>query len=123
MRLLHRLRTRASGLLGRAVLLWFVLSLGGAAASQLMNPQSLERVCSSAGIATALIQTGDGPIKINATHFDCPMCALTGAPPPVASALPPSQPQPLGQALQPIPAARIATATAAPLPARGPPAR
>ncbi|GAA4357333.1 hypothetical protein GCM10023165_51140 [Variovorax defluvii] len=107
--------------LGRLVLLWFVLSLGAAIASPVVNPQALELVCSSAGAIKVVVQTDDGVQEIGASHLDCPLCLLTGAPPPaVRQALP--HPLPLGHAVQPIPAARIAAATAAPLPARGPPA-
>jgi hypothetical protein len=61
-----------------------------------------------------------GAQELGATHMDCPLCLLTGAPPPaLVAALP--HPLPLAHAVQPIPAARIAAATAAPLPARGPP--
>ena len=49
-------------------------------------------------------------------------CALAGAPPPPAPVCAVGHEQPLGHALQPIPAARFVAAAAAPLPARGPPA-
>ncbi|WP_077003100.1 DUF2946 family protein [Variovorax sp. KK3] len=107
--------------LGRLVLLWFVLSLGAAIASPVVHPQALELVCSTAGAVKVVVQGEDGVQELGATHLDCPMCLLTGAPPPSSvSALP--HPLPLAHAVQPIPAARIAAATAAPLPARGPPA-
>jgi hypothetical protein len=107
--------------IGRLVLLWFALSLGVAVASPLVNPQDMELVCSSAGAIKAVVQTEDGAQELGATHMDCPLCLLNGAPPPaLVAALP--HPLPLAHAVQPIPAARIAAATAAPLPARGPPA-
>jgi hypothetical protein len=107
--------------LGRLVLLWFALSLGAAIASPVVHPQALDLVCSSAGAIKVVVQTEDGVQDLGATHLDCPMCLLTGAPPPAPpQALP--HPLPLAHAVQPIPAARIAAATAAPLPARGPPA-
>ena len=107
--------------LGRLVLLWFALSLGAAIASPIVHPQALELVCSTAGAIKVVVQTEDGAQDLGATHLDCPMCLLTGAPPPAPlQALP--HPLPLAHAVQPIPAARIAAATAAPLPARGPPA-
>ncbi len=121
--LLHHLRLLARALPGRALLLWFVLSLGAAAASPLVNPQALELVCTSAGVMKLVVR-GDGgdaqPLKVGA-HADCPLCAPV-APPPV--------PAP-GTAPQAAPAGlRIALAGAdgppparasAPLPARGPP--
>ncbi|MBT2321611.1 hypothetical protein J7E62_04465 [Variovorax paradoxus] len=109
------------GHIGRMVLLWFVLSLGAAVASPVVNPQALELVCSSAGAVKVVVQTDDGAQELGMSHMDCPLCMLTGAPPPTPVVALPS-PLPLGHAVQPIPAARIAAATAAPLPARGPPA-
>jgi hypothetical protein len=107
--------------LGRLVLLWFVLSLGAAIASPVVNPQAMEVVCSSAGAVKVVVKTDDGAQELGASHLDCPLCVLTGAPPPALPVVQLPQPQPLGHALQSIPAARIAAATAAPLPARGPP--
>lgn len=108
--------------LGRLVLLWFVLSLGVAIASPVVNPQAMELVCSSAGAVKVVVKTDDGAQELGGSHLDCPLCVLTGAPPPAPAVVPLPQPQPLGLAVQSIPAARIAAATAAPLPARGPPA-
>ncbi|SFM98987.1 DUF2946 family protein [Variovorax sp. OV329] len=108
--------------LGRLVLLWFVLSLGVAVASPLVNPQSMELVCSSAGAIKMVVKTDDGARELGANHLDCPLCTLTGAPPPAVDAARFVHPLPLGHAVQSIPAARLAAATAAPLPARGPPA-
>ncbi|KTT15386.1 DUF2946 family protein [Pseudacidovorax intermedius] len=116
---LHRL---ARGLLGRAVLLWFALSMGAAIASPMVHPQAMELVCSAMGAVKVVVKTDDGVREIGATHMDCPLCVSTGAPPPAAPLLQLPQAQPLGLALQPIEAARLAAATAAPLPARGPPA-
>jgi len=119
---LQRFRPLVHGLLGRAVLLWFALSMAAAIASPIVHPQAMELVCSAAGAVKVVVQTDDGVQELGATHFDCPMCLLTGAPPPAPAVLRLPQPQPLGHALQPIVAARLAQATAAPLPARGPPA-
>ncbi len=123
-RLLHHLPLvagrRAGVGLVRAVLLMFVLSLGVAIASPVVKPQAMELICSGTGIVKAIVHTDDGVQEMGAGHLDCPLCVLGGAPPiPAAVALPTLQP--LGHAVQPIPAARIAAATAAPLPARGPP--
>ncbi|WP_399683120.1 DUF2946 family protein [Xenophilus sp.] len=118
----HRFCLLARGLLGRAVLLCFALSLGAAVASPLVHPQAMELVCSASGAVKLVVKTDDGAQEMGATHLDCPMCLLAGAPPPAPAALALPHPQPLGHALQPIEAARLAAATAAPLPARGPPA-
>lgn len=113
-------RRPAVGLV-RGLLLMFVLSLGVAIASPIVKPQAMELICSGAGVIKAVVHTDDGVQEMGAGHMDCPLCVLSGAPPiPSSVALPTVQP--LGHAVQPIPAARIAAATAAPLPARGPPA-
>lgn len=106
----------------RFVLAWFVLSLGVAMASPVVHPQEMELVCSAAGAIKVIVQTDDGARELGASHLDCPMCVLTGAPPPVAQADYVPGILPLGHAVRSIPAARLAAATAAPLPARGPPA-
>ncbi len=115
----HALRT--GGFLGRWVLLWFVLSLGAAIASPLVQPRAMELVCSSAGAIQVVVQGDDGAQALGAAQADCPLCVPGGAPPPGVAAITLPSPLPLGRAVQPIPAARIAAATAAPLPARGPP--
>ncbi len=120
MHALHR-STRSIALAGRSVLLWFVMSLGVAVASPLVNPQSMELVCSAAGSIKVVVHTEDGAKEMGASHMDCPLCVLTGAPPPAMTAPAFDLPLPLGRVVQPIPAARLAAATAAPLPARGPP--
>jgi hypothetical protein len=112
LRLAHRL--------ARLVLVWFVLSLGVAVASPMVHPQAMELICSGSGAIKVLIKTDDG-VKEAASHtLDCPLCAVSGTPPPVAHvAIEPVQS--LSHVLRPIPAAHIAWLTAAPLPARGPP--
>ena len=104
-----RLPSRSLGLIGRWVLLWFV------------HPQSMELVCSGAGPIKVVVHTEDGARELGASHMDCPLCVLTGAPPPAMVAPAFDLPLPLGRVVQSIPAARLAAATAAPLPARGPP--
>lgn len=114
--------TRTFSALRLWVLAWFMASMGVAIASPLVNPQSIEVICSGAGTIKLLVQTDDGTVEMGATDMDCPLCATPGAPPPApaASILPR---HPLAHAVQPVEAARIAAATAAPLPARGPPTR
>lgn len=103
------------------VLLWFVASLGVAIASPVVHPRAMELVCSSAGAVKVIVHTDDGAQEMGVSHMDCPLCMLAGAPPPTPVISIPRV-LPLAHAVQPIPAARIAAATAAPLPARGPPA-
>lgn len=111
----HRLRRLCS-----LVLLWFVASLGVAMASPVVHPRAMELVCSAAGAVKVIVHTDEGTQDMGMGHMDCPLCMLAGAPPPTP-VLPMPSILPLALAVQPIPAARIAAATAAPLPARGPP--
>ncbi|MDH6590715.1 hypothetical protein M2165_000604 [Variovorax sp. TBS-050B] len=116
---MHALRTLR--FLRRLVLAWFVGSLMAAGASALVNPQAIELVCSAAGAVKLVVQSDDGPAEMGVAGMHCPLC-MVSAPPPAAVSLALPTPLPLGRALQSIPAARIAAATASPLPARGPPA-
>jgi hypothetical protein len=111
---------RRLAFLHRWVLALFVMSLGIAAAAPVVHPQALELVCSSAGAVKVIVHTDDGVQEQGRTAMDCPLCAAAGAPPGVAAPHLPSPP-PLAYAVQSIPSARIAGATRAPLPARGPP--
>ncbi len=115
---MNALRTFAA--LRLLVLAWFVASMGVAIASPLVNPQAIEVICSGAGTIKLLVQTDDGAVEMGSMGMDCPMCSIAGAPPAIPPAFVPL-PQPLAHAVQPVEAARIAAATAAPLPARGPP--
>ncbi len=104
----------------RWVMAWFVLSLGVAVASPIVHPQVVVWVCTGVGTVTAIVQSDDGVPPAGLAHGDCPLCVLAGPPSqPPAVALPVVLP--LSRAVQSIAAARIAAATAAPLPARGPP--
>ncbi|MEZ5605851.1 MAG: hypothetical protein R3E52_01655 [Burkholderiaceae bacterium] len=118
---LQRLRRHAAGLLGRALLLWLALTLGAATAAPLVNPPTLELVCTSAGALTLVAHDGDGAPGMGAAHLNCPMCLPAGAPPPVAPAVLPALPQPPRHTRATAPATRRAAASAPPLPARGPP--
>ncbi|WP_284415288.1 DUF2946 family protein [Acidovorax sp. SUPP3334] len=107
--------------LRRWVLACFVGALLAAVASPLVHARAMEWICSTAGMVKVYVQTDDGPVEMGQTAMDCPLCMPHGAPPPVVAMQTLPQPLPLGHAVQAIPAARIAAATAAPLPARGPP--
>ena len=115
---MHRLRSAHH--LARLVLVWFALSLGVAVASPLVNPQALELICTGTGIMKVLVQTDDGVKELSSVMLDCPLCAHSAVPPPVVQKMA-EAPHPLAYALRSVPAAHIATRTAAPLPARGPP--
>lgn len=109
--------------LTRLVLVWFVLSLGVAVASPLVNPQDTLLVCTGAGAMKVLVKADDGSTReVAQTTTDCPLCVLASAPPPAVQ-VQVAPPCPLDFALQSILSAHIAARTAAPLPARGPPQR
>jgi Protein of unknown function (DUF2946) len=116
--LLQTLR-RATALV-RWVLLGFVLSLGVAIASPIVNPQASQLICSASGGMKIIVTTADGSTEVASQSMDCPLCVSIIAPPPVLKST--FEPvQALSYALQPIPAAIIAQRTAAPPPGRGPP--
>ena len=106
--------------LTRFLLVWFALALGVAMASPLVSPKSIDVVCSSGGVMK-MVASDDGDQAPSSSAMDCPLCmSLAFAPAPAnAQAVKPS---PLSHALHPIAAAHIASATAPPLPSRGPPA-
>ena len=107
--------------LTRFVLVWFALALGVAMASPLVSPQSIDMVCSSGGVMKLVVTDEGDQAQPASQSMDCPLCmSLAFAPAPAnAQAVKPS---PLSHALHPIAAAHIASATAPPLPSRGPPA-
>lgn len=103
------------------VLAWFMASLGVSSAAPMVQPQTMHLICSGTGAILLLMQSDDGSVeKMGSSGMDCPLCSPAGAPPAVYT-VDLITPPPLAHALRPIEAARIAAATAAPLPARGPP--
>jgi len=116
---MHLLRTLA--LLPRLALAWFALSQGVAAASPFVHPQRVEMVCSDGASVKLVLTTDEGTQELDASAMHCALCLPAGAPPPHPVVPTVSMPLPLAHAFQSIPAARIAAATAAPLPGRGPP--
>lgn len=119
---------RPSFWLSRLVLAWFALTLGVSVAAPFVHPQSLELVCSTSGEAKwvrvgvdADADADQDAAGASHQHIDCGLCLSVSAPlPPALLRLSLSQ-QSLSYALRPVPAAHIASATRAPLPARGPP--
>ena len=104
----------------RWVLAWFLLALGVAVASPIVQPQAMEVVCSSAGAARILVQTEEGPVELGTQGFDCPLCLLAG---PAPAAISPGIHAPArwrSLVMRPA-AAPVLTAMAVSPPARGPP--
>lgn len=111
---------RRAHFLVRLVLAWFVLSLGAAIASPIVNPQGMELICSATGGAKLLVKSDDGSGPAGPHSLDCPLCLIGSALPPPDTA--PSRLESF--AAQSVPAGRdapIALHSAAPPPSRGPP--
>jgi len=108
--------------LTRFVLVWFALSLGVAMASSLVAPKATELVCTSGGMLKLVAVDGTDSAAPSHGQLDCALC-MPMALPPAPCAVPLLQISPLSHALQPVAAAHIASATAPPLPSRGPPAQ
>lgn len=122
---------RRARLLARFVLAGFLLALGAAIASPIVQSQPLELICSGGTVKlVALGDSGDsanddsaGQARAHAGHLlDCPLCMPEGAPlPAVATAV--LHDAPTASLLHPLVLSpRIALRAAAPLPPRGPPA-
>jgi len=108
--------------LTRFVLVWFALSLGVAMASSLVAPKATELVCTSGGMVKLVAVDGTDSAAPSHAQMDCALC-MPVALPPAPCVVSWVQPSPLSHALQPTAAAHIASATAPPLPSRGPPAQ
>jgi hypothetical protein len=104
----------------RWVLACMVLALGVSVASPLVNPQSMELVCSAAGSVKLIQKTDDGGQPLTGHALDCPLCTPM-APPPHMVVLAVAQPQPLAHASHWVAMAHIAARLGPPLPPRGPP--
>lgn len=105
----------------RIVLAWFALFVGSAIATPLIKPTSLQMVCAGAGGMKLALSDGDGTEPAAGAGMECPLCTtgLLAAPPAQRGVV--TQANALAHALRPIAAAHIASATAPPLPSRGPP--
>lgn len=107
--------------LARFVLVWFALALGVAIASPLVQPKSMTLICSDAGVLRLVSQGSDDGVSLIDDHtLKCPLCMVSGAPPPVAHVVLPRLSAPAD--VHPGQFARDISATASILPpARGPP--
>ncbi len=112
---------RHARFLTRFVLVWFALALGVAMAAPLVSPKSIDMVCASGGVMKLVVSDEGDTAQPSSASVDCPLC-MSVAFPPAPFGDPAVKPSPLSHALQPIAAAHIASATAPPLPSRGPPA-
>lgn len=102
------------------VLAWFVLALGAAVASPIVQPRALEIVCAGTGATKILLHTDTGTVELGEHGTECPLCLVSGAPPARLSSLPPVF-APLAHASAVLLISPVVAATAVPPPARGPP--
>jgi hypothetical protein len=122
MNLLHTLRN--APWLAKLALLWFALTLGAAVASPMVQPQQELVICTGAGMLKVVL-ADDGTVTTadasdTGDALFCPLCLAGGAPvAAVVKAIDPARSTGLVRAGTPT--AHIATVSAAPLPARGPP--
>ena len=113
---------RNAHLIARLVLVWFALSVGVAMASPIVKPQGVELMCSASGLMKLLVKTDGGGKVVSLHTLDCSLCASGHAPPPPLVRWGVEPAQALAHVQPGIAAAHLASLTAAPLPARGPPA-
>jgi hypothetical protein len=112
---------RSAHLIARFVLVWFALSIGVAIASPMVNPQSLQLICSGSGSMKVVSIDASGKATTTTSHtLDCPLCASISAPPPLEiigfSAV---APRTFSAPVQDT--GRFTPVLATPPPARGPP--
>jgi hypothetical protein len=107
--------------IARIMLVWFVFSIGIASASPLVSPKAMELICTTGGVMKLVPSDQNNADTRIDSMPDCAMCMLAALPfaTPSTAFVKPSA---LSHALHPIAAAHIASATAPPLPSRGPPA-
>jgi hypothetical protein len=103
----------------KLVLVWFVLTIGASIASPLVTHKITSFACTSMGVK--IIEDGKDVSTTASSAMECPYCA-NFVTPLVEVGFQPVQFSPLAHALQSIERAHIASATAPPLPSRGPPA-
>jgi hypothetical protein len=130
---MHWLRSVA---LRRWVLACFMLAVGAATASPLVHPQNMQLLCTANGVVKLVAVAGASSVVSDGTSggtsdqslgsvadahkLDCALC-LPGMATPAALPHLPISNDALAQALRPLVQARLASLTAPPLPARGPP--
>jgi hypothetical protein len=113
---------RIPRLTARLVLAWFVMFVAVAGISPLIAPQAMELICSASGGMKLIDKTADGSGQQLQHTLDCSLCANLGSAPPTPFHSHAAPADSLSHALRPVVAAHIAWLTAAPPPARGPPA-
>jgi hypothetical protein len=105
-------------MLRRWLALAFLLGIAAAYASPVIQPRSIELLCSTNGAMKLISQTDDGN-EASADAMHCGLCVPIAAPPSAIFQI--SFQSALAYATQRNPASALAALTRPPLPARGPP--
>jgi hypothetical protein len=116
----HMFNAQTHKFIARMVLVWFALFVGAAIAAPIVHPTDTQMICTSAGGMKMVSMGEEGAEPKVATNMDCPLCAAVVIPVQLTS-LSFEKPSALAHSLQPLATAHIASATAPPLPSRGPP--
>jgi len=105
----------------RFVLAWFILALGVASASPMMQQHTAMLICAEGGNKIVFVDS-DGNQVDGAKHssLDCPLCLPATLPPAFITLNLPVEP-PMACSQHAFISAHIAALVGAPLPARGPP--
>lgn len=109
-----------SALLVRAVMLWLMLAFTAAVAAPIVQPQSMELLCSGSGSVKLLVGGSDEADMAANMAPDCPVCLQASAPPPRSELLVVSPPTRF-EALCITVVSHPVRLSLPPLPARGPP--
>jgi Protein of unknown function (DUF2946) len=105
--------------LARWVLACFVLSIGVAVATPLLNADYAGGICFASDVSSSAAERGDGDPSSSPLMGHCPLCIHGGAPPSVVIKLAAVE-QPVYFSTR-VSIDPVVFTTAAPLPARGPP--
>jgi hypothetical protein len=107
--------------LARLVLVWYVLFVGVSVLAGMLQPKTMDVVCSSMGLMKLVVQ-GEGNDSALPASMDCPLCAhaTPTLPPPTVADLA-HVPDARSHIVQRLPEAVLTARTAPPLPSRGPP--
>jgi hypothetical protein len=104
----------------RKVLLWLLLAFAAAIASPLVQPRSIELLCTGTGSVKLLVGSADDADSSAGMAPDCALCAQASLPV-EQHAFSPAISLPRVPALRATALLRTALQAAPPLPARGPP--
>jgi len=114
------MKSLRSRLLRSLVLAWFGLFVGAAAGASIANPSTLASICTAAHGGKLMLMDAEGEVAEVIGDLHCPLCSVIEHP--IAShSVSFEAPSSLAHALMPKRAAHLASATAPPLPSRGPP--